>query len=119
LSRLREQVVVSRLHRSSMERVRARSYRSHARCMPPHRFSQEAEDPGDVPRASSCLLKDNGTLPVELAARMQEYVGLRNILVRRYMVCMRRPSLRECLGELIEERVLTRASRFLKSFINR
>jgi uncharacterized protein YutE (UPF0331/DUF86 family) len=36
------------------------------------------------------LLKDNGTLPVELAARMQEYVGLRNIIVRRYMVCMRR-----------------------------
>ena len=31
------------------------------------------------------MLKDNGILPIELAARMEEYVGLRNILVHRYM----------------------------------
>ena len=31
------------------------------------------------------LLGDNGILSVELAARMEEYVGLRNTLVHRYV----------------------------------
>jgi uncharacterized protein YutE (UPF0331/DUF86 family) len=32
------------------------------------------------------LLRDNSILPFKLAARIEEYVGLRNILVYRYMV---------------------------------
>jgi len=31
------------------------------------------------------MLKDNGILSIELADRMEEYMGLRNILVHRYI----------------------------------
>jgi uncharacterized protein YutE (UPF0331/DUF86 family)/predicted nucleotidyltransferase len=85
LSRPREQVAASRLHRSSMERyvhVAVEAMLDACRHIVSAKKLGIPETYKDLVR----LLRDNGILPVELAARMEEYVVLRNILVHRYMV---------------------------------
>jgi uncharacterized protein YutE (UPF0331/DUF86 family)/predicted nucleotidyltransferase len=85
LSRPREQVVASRLYRSSMERhvhVAIEAMLDACRHIVSAKKLGIPETYKDLVR----LLRDNGMLPVELAAKMEGCVGLRNILVHRYMV---------------------------------
>ena len=80
-----ERVAASRLHRSSMERyvhVAIEAMLNACR----HIVSAKKLGIPETYRDLVKLLKDNGILPIELATRMEEYVGLRNILVHRYMV---------------------------------
>jgi len=84
LSRPREQVVASRLYKSSMERhvhVAIEAMLDACRHIVSAKKLGIPETYKDLVR----LLRDNGILPVELAAKMEECVGLRNILVHRYM----------------------------------
>jgi uncharacterized protein YutE (UPF0331/DUF86 family)/predicted nucleotidyltransferase len=85
LSIPREQVIASRLHRSSMERyvhIAIETMLDICRHIVSAKKMGIPETYKDIIR----LLKDNGILPPELAARMEEYVGLKNILIHRYMV---------------------------------
>jgi uncharacterized protein YutE (UPF0331/DUF86 family)/predicted nucleotidyltransferase len=85
LSRPREQVAASRLHKSSMERyvhVAVEAMLDVCR----HIVSAKKLGIPETYKDLVKLLRDNSILPFELAARIEEYVGLRNILVHRYMV---------------------------------
>jgi uncharacterized protein YutE (UPF0331/DUF86 family)/predicted nucleotidyltransferase len=85
LSRSREQVATSRLYRSSMERymhIAVEAMLDACR----HIVSAKKLGIPETYKDLVKLLRDNGILPVELAAKMEEFVGLRNILVHRYIV---------------------------------
>jgi len=85
LSRLREQVAASRLYRSSMERYVHMAVETMLDACR-HIVSAKKLGIPETYRDLVRMLKDNSILSFELAARMEEYVGLRNILVHRYMV---------------------------------
>jgi len=78
------QVAASRLHRSSMERYVHVAIEA---MLDAYRYIVSAKKLGipETYRDLVRMLRDNGILPVELADRMEEYVGLRNILVHRYI----------------------------------
>jgi len=84
LSRPWGQVAASRLHRSSMERYVHVAIEA---MLDACRYIVSAKKLGipETYRDLIRMLRDNGILPIELAARMEEYVGLRNILVHRYI----------------------------------
>jgi uncharacterized protein YutE (UPF0331/DUF86 family)/predicted nucleotidyltransferase len=85
LSRPGEQVVASRLYRSSMERhmhVAIEVMLDACR----HIVSAKKLGIPETYRDLIKLLRDNGILPAGLAAEMEKCVGLRNLLVHRYML---------------------------------